>query len=157
MYASAAAYPISTRIPMILPYCMTSEIKGSNFERSQELGTFPPPLTGYHDVAVQVIISYTLRSILLPYLSIAGFLEILWGWLLRLSPPGTLSNRASFWLRMCQGVWAIFCHNWLITLLFHNHKANCLCNWQSTTCIRATVTPNRSLFGKPPGTSLTPY
>ncbi len=84
-------------------------------------------------------------------------------------------------LRMCQGVWAIFCHNWLITLLFHNHKANCLCNWQSTTlfskfnlesllwlrpfhtaknrcaatCIRATVTPNRSLFGKPPGTSLT--
>ncbi len=66
-------------------------------------------------------------------------------------------------LRMCQGVWAIFCHNWLITLLFHNHKAICLCNWQSTaknrcaaTCIRATVTPNRSLFGKPPGTSLTP-
>ncbi len=71
-------------------------------------------------------------------------------------------------LRMCQGVWAIFCHNWLITLLFHNHKANCLCKWQSTTlrpfhtaknrcaatCIRAAVTPNRSLFGKPPGTSL---
>ncbi len=77
-------------------------------------------------------------------------------------------------LRMCQGVWAIFCYNWLITLLFCNLKANWLCNWQSTTllycsgvrpfhtaknrcaatCIRATVTPNRSLFGKPPGTSL---
>ncbi len=93
-------------------------------------------------------------------------------------------------LRMCQGVWAIFSHKWLITLLFRNRKANCLCNWQSTaswpaagvlhkqfskckleylcllrpfntaknccptTCIRATVTPNRSLFGKPPGTSL---
>ncbi len=54
------------------------------------------------------------------------------------------------WLRMWQGVWAIFSHKWLITFLFRNSKANCC----PTTCIRATVTPNRSLFGKPPGTSL---
>ncbi len=33
---------------------------------------------------------------------------------------------------------------------FHTAKNCC-----PTTCIRATVTPNRSLFGKPPGTSLT--
>ncbi len=32
---------------------------------------------------------------------------------------------------------------------FHYAKNCC-----PTTCIRATVTPNRSLFGKPPGTSL---
>ncbi len=32
---------------------------------------------------------------------------------------------------------------------FHTAK-----NCSPATCIRATVTPNRSLFGKPPGTSL---
>ncbi len=32
---------------------------------------------------------------------------------------------------------------------FHTAKNRC-----AATCIRATVTPNRSLFGKPPGTSL---
>ncbi len=40
-------------------------------------------------------------------------------------------------LRMCQGVWAIFSHKWLITLLFRNRKANCLCNWQSTLLVKA--------------------
>ncbi len=34
--------------------------------------------------------------------------------------------------------------------LFHTAKKCC-----TATCIRATATPNRSLFGKPPGTSLT--
>ncbi len=75
----------------------------------------------------------------------------------------SLSKWQQFLLRMCQGVWAIFSHKWLITLLFRNRKANCLCwlrpfhtakNCCPTICIRATVTPNRSLFGKPPGTSL---
>ncbi len=28
-------------------------------------------------------------------------------------------------LRMSQGGWAIFCHNWLVTLLFRNYKVDC--------------------------------
>ena len=28
---------------------------------------------------------------------------------------------------MCWWVIAVFCHNWRVTLLFHNHKANYLC------------------------------
>ena len=65
-------------------------------------------------------------------------------------------------LRMSWGVWAIFFHYWLMTLLFHNcridtvlpHTAKNRC---SAACIRATVTPNRSLFWIPPWTSLIHY
>ena len=49
-------------------------------------------------------------------------------------------------LRMSWGVIAIFCHNWLMTLLlpleFHTAKNRC-----PATCITAIVTRNRSLFG----------
>ena len=66
-------------------------------------------------------------------------------------------RRLGIWLtmqlRMSQGVWAIFCHNSLVdeTFLCDTAKNHC-----PATCIRATVTSNRSLFGIPPGTSLIP-
>ncbi len=47
------------------------------------------------------------------------------------STPGFywLNNQVSCGFKDVLGVWGIFCHNWLIALLFHNRKANCLCNW----------------------------
>ncbi len=58
-------------------------------------------------------------------------------------------------LRMCRGYERFFAiidlsHSYFTTIRPIAYAKN-RC---AATCIRATVTPNRSLFGKPPGTSL---
>ena len=58
-------------------------------------------------------------------------------------------------LRMFWWVIALFCHNRLISLLFHKPVASILPKICPAACIRATVTPNRLLFGIPIRTSLT--